>query len=284
MSGFFRYSIPLSMLPTGVKERVAVVADETARFALTTDTVQLGDCVKQNDTGVMYFVIDEANLGNANGYEVFAAGTAADSELLNGQNGAYYLALTNATGTLADARLSSNVDLLDGNQTITGTKTIADGTYLYIGSTGSASVRMKFDNEGELFGIEPRVDGLYNGDTLYYDGLSNTWSINGWTIIDESRVDDTPVNGEISEPISSNWAYTHANAADPHAGYMLESNIGTTANKYLKLNSSAQIPAVSGALLTNLNATNLASGTVSKDRLDDDVKMASDITWTEDPS
>jgi hypothetical protein len=284
MSGFFRYSIPLSMLPTGVKERVAVVADEAARFALTTDTVQLGDCVKQNDTGVMYFVVDEAELDNADGYEVFAAGTAADSELLNGQNGAYYLALTNATGTLADARLSSNVDLLDGNQTITGTKTIADGTYLYIGSTGSASMRMKFDNESELFGIEPRGGGTYNGKILYYDGLTDDWSVNGFVIIDESKIDDTPVNGQASEPISSNWAYTHANAADPHAGYMLESNIGTGASNYLQLNGSSQIPAVSGALLTNLNATNLASGTVSKDRLDDDIKMASDITWTEDPS
>ena len=67
-------------------------------------------------------------------------------------------------------------------------------------------------------------------------------------------IDDTPVNGEISAPISSNWAYDHVAAADPHAGYMLESNIGTDANNYLQLNGSSQIPAVSGALLTNVNA------------------------------
>lgn len=36
-------------------------------------------------------------------------------------------------------------------------------------------------------------------------------------------VDDVPVNGVTTDPISSNWAYDHENAADPHTGYRLES-------------------------------------------------------------
>ena len=36
-------------------------------------------------------------------------------------------------------------------------------------------------------------------------------------------VDDAPVNGEIEFPISSNWAFDHVAAADPHVGYVLES-------------------------------------------------------------
>lgn len=36
-------------------------------------------------------------------------------------------------------------------------------------------------------------------------------------------IDDTPVNGETSAPISSNWAYDHGAASDPHTGYRLES-------------------------------------------------------------
>lgn len=36
-------------------------------------------------------------------------------------------------------------------------------------------------------------------------------------------IDDTPVNGEVAQPISSNWAYDHVAAADPHTGYRLES-------------------------------------------------------------
>jgi hypothetical protein len=83
--------------------------------------------------------------------------------------------------------------------------------------------------------------------------------IDGYQIISKNTVQDTPVNGNIDVPISSNWAYDHVAAADPHTGYMLESNIGTTANKYLQLNGSAQIPAVSGALLTNINAATVGS-------------------------
>lgn len=36
-------------------------------------------------------------------------------------------------------------------------------------------------------------------------------------------IDDTPVNGETAQPISSNWAFDHVAAADPHTQYLLES-------------------------------------------------------------
>lgn len=62
---------------------------------------------------------------------------------------------------------------------------------------------------------------------------------------------------------------------------------GTAAGKILQLNGSAQIPAVSGALLTNLNASNLATGTVSDGLLSANVSLlgtsialASEVTGT----
>ena len=36
-------------------------------------------------------------------------------------------------------------------------------------------------------------------------------------------IDDTPVDSETAQPISSNWAFDHVAAADPHTGYRLES-------------------------------------------------------------
>jgi hypothetical protein len=36
-------------------------------------------------------------------------------------------------------------------------------------------------------------------------------------------IDDVPVDGETDAPISSNWAYDHVAASDPHTGYVLES-------------------------------------------------------------
>jgi len=38
-----------------------------------------------------------------------------------------------------------------------------------------------------------------------------------------SDIDDIPVDGATTAPISSNWAYDHTQAADPHPGYRLES-------------------------------------------------------------
>lgn len=48
------------------------VADQTARYALTVSQVQNGDFVFQTDTGVLYEVTDQTNLGNANGYTALA--------------------------------------------------------------------------------------------------------------------------------------------------------------------------------------------------------------------
>jgi hypothetical protein len=67
----------IARMPPKAIERLVTVANQTARYALTTATVQLGDTVKETDTGLMYIVKDEANLGNANGYEVYTASTAS---------------------------------------------------------------------------------------------------------------------------------------------------------------------------------------------------------------
>lgn len=70
-------TINIARLPAAAIERLVPVADQAARYALTTATVQLGDTVKQVDTGFMYFVVDEAHLGDAAGYEIYTAGAAS---------------------------------------------------------------------------------------------------------------------------------------------------------------------------------------------------------------
>ena len=69
-------TISIDRLPHGALERLTIVANDTARFALTTSNVQLGDTVKVTATGLMYFVKDTANLANENGYEIYTAGAA----------------------------------------------------------------------------------------------------------------------------------------------------------------------------------------------------------------
>lgn len=67
----------IARIPAASLERVYVVADQTARYALTTAQVQNGDVVYQNDTTTHYFVVDDTNLSNSSGYQVMSAGTAA---------------------------------------------------------------------------------------------------------------------------------------------------------------------------------------------------------------
>jgi len=43
------------------------------------------------------------------------------------------------------------------------------------------------------------------------------------SIVTDVDVDDTPANGATTDPVSSNWAFDHEAAADPHTGYVLES-------------------------------------------------------------
>lgn len=69
--------INIDNLPKSVIERLHVVANLEAMFQLTTATVQAGDTVKTEDTGRMYYVVDEENLNNENGYQVYTAGSAA---------------------------------------------------------------------------------------------------------------------------------------------------------------------------------------------------------------
>lgn len=69
--------ISIDRLPQGALERLTVVADDTARFKLTSSTIQKGDTVKVTSSGKMYYVVDETKLSSEAGYEVYAAGTAA---------------------------------------------------------------------------------------------------------------------------------------------------------------------------------------------------------------
>ena len=67
--------IDISNIPHTALERCFVVADEAARYALTTATVTNGDSVKQSDTGALYIVIDDTKLNLSTGYESYVAST-----------------------------------------------------------------------------------------------------------------------------------------------------------------------------------------------------------------
>jgi hypothetical protein len=107
-------TIDIERLPKGALERLVVAENQTARFQLTSDDVQEGDTVKQEDTGVMYFVVDIDNLDNESGYKVYTAGSATSVP---------WSGVTNKPSTISgygitDAKISNGTITL-GSQSIT---------------------------------------------------------------------------------------------------------------------------------------------------------------------
>lgn len=109
---------------------------------------------------------------------------------------------------------------------------------------------------GQVSAPSSTSDKLYNvGGTLYWNGQ-------------EIALGD--VGGS---DITSIVAGSGLSGGGSSGAVSLSVDTGTTASKIVQLNSSAQLPAVSGINLTNLNATNIASGTISDARLSANVSL-----------
>lgn len=144
-------TIDIERLPKGALERLVIAENQAARFQLTTNDVQEGDTVKQEDTGVMYFVVDTANLANENGYKVYTAG-AATSVPWSGVTGK---PSTISGYGITDAKIS--------NRTITlGTQSITPITELYVE-----------DESGDSYSTTDKVV-IVGGDEVIATGVQNS--------------------------------------------------------------------------------------------------------------
>lgn len=65
--------ISVDNLPATATATLKVVENEDAMLALTTDDVQNGDVVKNNETGKLFFVVDATKLNSIDGYVEFSA-------------------------------------------------------------------------------------------------------------------------------------------------------------------------------------------------------------------
>lgn len=112
-------TIPLSKLPAGALERLVVVDDQEAMYALTTAQVQLGDTVQVGENGPMYRVVDEANLDNATGYKAYTAGSASSVP---------WSGVTGKPGTFTPAAHTHDIDDVSGLQSALNGKLSTTGT------------------------------------------------------------------------------------------------------------------------------------------------------------
>lgn len=125
-------TLPFEVIPQGAFERLKRVTDKAARFRLTITDVQNGDSVLQNDTGIMYVVVDDTKLNSDAGYQEYKAGTALNaSHATNADNA------TNAT-TAGKVGHSLSINLIGGTSTATTIKTLT--------FDGSSAVSFDVDN------------------------------------------------------------------------------------------------------------------------------------------
>ena len=91
------------------------------------------------------------------------------------------------------------------------------------------------------------------------------------------------LNGSTQLPAVSGALLTNLNASNISSGTIADARLSTQvtvqgntfngASQLVQLNASTQLPAVSGANLTNLNGTNISSGTVADARLSTNVTL-----------
>lgn len=124
--------IDASLLPAGALSQLKIVADQTARFTLTTSDVQVGDTVKQDDNGELYYVVDETNLNNSTGYKTY-------NSIVNAAEVLYSNTTSGITATdiqTAVDEVESRVDTLEADSHVVVTISADDPTQQTLDLTG----------------------------------------------------------------------------------------------------------------------------------------------------
>lgn len=205
-------TIDIARLPAGALERLVTVANESARFALTSSDVQLGDTVKQNDTGVMYYVVDTSSLNTSAGYVEYMAGTAT-SVPWSGITGK---PTTIAGYGITDAKIVSGTITL-GSATIT--PLTASSTLDASKLSGTASV--------STTGNAATVTGTAGTSTLAWNSEVSLYTVGGHEIkakLPANPNTDTKVkqyvgNTSTERPILSRYTVTDASQTANYVVY-----------------------------------------------------------------
>lgn len=260
-------TLPLSVLPQGALERLVKVADENARFALTTENVQLGDSVLQMDTDTMYIVIDTAQLNDEAGYEEYAAGTAVLAETAEKVQNALTVQKKGVTEFVFDGSKAQTLNIassfadLDGqiaaNQIPDGIITDTKLGVNYAGSAtkgGSATSAVKLDTARTI-----AFTGIVTGSTTF-DGTEDVFIA---TTIGAGQITGTMLadNAVTTDKLSNN-SVTSAKIVD---GTIVAADIADATITGAKLVNST---ITGGKIAANtITATNIANSTITNAKM-----------------
>lgn len=262
--------VPLANMDPSVIERMVVVANQAARFALTTATVQNGDTVLQNDTQTMYYVIDQTNLGNASGYNVYSAGTSVNfTGALSGEvtgtqtttvvGNAAVIAKVLTGFTSGAGILSASDSILQAIQKLDGNVAAKEPAFTTLpiskGGTGQST---------QAAAITALTGTQTSGKYLRSDGtnaaLDTLKTLDLPTITLTGDVTATGAGGGLATTIPANTV-TNAKAAQMAANTIKGNNLGATANASDL--TVAQVNTMLGNILFNWTAlTTYTSGSL----------------------
>lgn len=187
-------TIDIARLPKGALERCVIVTDDTARFALTTDSVQIGDTVKVTATSKMYFVIDDTKLNTEAGYTVYTAGTATSVPWsgVTGKPSTYTpSAHTQAISTITG--LQAALDSKAVNSDMTGATADANGTHGLVPAPAKG-------NQGQFL----RGDGKWATPTDTKYGAATSSAAGLMSATDKAKLDGIANNANnYSHPTTS---------------------------------------------------------------------------------
>lgn len=175
--------VPLENLPPEIYERMYGVADDDARFDLTTDEVQNGDVVFVNDTQIMYLVVDDTKLDSEDGYQEFAAGIAAkaiaDEDGRNIKNTYATKSELSAKQDEIDQSHKLDADLVDDTNSTNKFATSAQLSQIATNTTNIASNTTEIvGQENATSAVTPgRGYALINGIRLYVSDTEPTGTI-----------------------------------------------------------------------------------------------------------
>lgn len=184
-------TISIDRLPKAALERLIVVADDTARFALTTATAQSGDTVKVTSTGKMYLIKDESKLNSKDGYEPYTASQASSVP---------WSGVTGKPSTFTPPTSSATV--LGGIKV--GYTTSGKNYKVQLDSSGNAYVNVPWTDTNTTYGVVGA-----NGST----GLVK----NGSTVTSASGYTACPIVGGIPYYKDTNTTYANMKAATASA-------------------------------------------------------------------
>lgn len=173
-------TIDIARLPAAALERCVVVANDTARFDLTTSDVQLGDTVKVTDTNKMYMVINTSELDNANGYTEFSAGHAATADSATTASRLTTARTINGTSfngtaniTTANWGTSRSIGIVNSDGTGTAVTTSVNGS-------GNVNLKLPATIKASLTGNASTASTLATARTIGLSGVTATaQSFNG---------------------------------------------------------------------------------------------------------